>query len=216
MTMQSQLNQTKVSLREVKEESYRALRFLGYSWGQAQVAGRVAGMAQVLWGTGITAILADSKRLLGSKRLPVTNSIDRNTIALRARGTQFTTFGPMAAALVMTGVNISVEVSQAEISKEFATSFWDLDLQTDVYWGSGGSFAGYSLRSGDLYSHGAAALGKGLRWQIGHGVVTDGELVLSAEDRKDQISNSLRNGVVVDPVQWAALKKLSWKFLVPE
>ncbi len=38
--------ESKVSLREVKEESYRALRAIGYSWGQAQVAGRVAGVSQ--------------------------------------------------------------------------------------------------------------------------------------------------------------------------
>jgi len=41
-------------------------------------------------------------------------------------------------------------------------------------------------------------------------------LLISLQARREAIAQSLRSGVVVDPFEWSALKKISWKFLVPE
>jgi hypothetical protein len=46
--------------------------------------------------------------------------------------------------------------------------------------------------------------------------VPEGKLLLSKNKRHEMIEESLRSGVAVDKAQWANLKKMSWKFLVPE
>jgi hypothetical protein len=59
---------TRVSLREVKEETYRALRAAGYPWGEAQAAGRFVAQAELLWGTGVAMAVADAGRWFVSAR----------------------------------------------------------------------------------------------------------------------------------------------------
>lgn len=214
--------ESKVSLREVKEESYRALRAIGYSWGQAQVAGRIAGVSQVLWGTGISAIVSDANRFLGSRRPPKVNSSESN-VRINARGTRFPTFAPLAFALALGKPNSEISFRKAALTQEIATALWDIeeDSAGTFFWGNQtqGSFTrtvGYSVTDGALYQHGDPLTASPKTWSLSRQVMPEGKLLISLQARGEAIDQSLRSGVVVDPVEWSALKKISWKFLVPE
>lgn len=210
--------QSRVSLREVREESYRALRAVGYSWGQAQVAGRLAGMAQVLWGTGIQALVHDGQRLLASRRLPKSKQQGSGS-EIATRGTQFTTYGPLAMGLCLGKKDAEVLIRGGAATKEFATALWDLQEQArkDIYWGvQKEQFVGFSVRSGDLIQHGDPNTLKTERWLLRVGEISGGQPLMDSQRRAELMDNSLRTGVAVDPQQWTTLKKISWKFLVPE
>ena len=223
MTQQTaEARESKVSLREVKEESYRALRAIGYSWGQAQVAGRVAGVSQVLWGTGISAIVLDADRFMAARRSPRVTSSQSN-VRINAKGTKFPTFAPLAFALALGKPNTEIFFKGAALTKEFATALWDIeeDSTDTFFWGSqtGGSSrhaVGYSVTDGELYQHGDPSSGSPKTWSLSRQAMPAGKLVLSLQARQEAVAQSLRSGVVVDPFEWSALKKLSWKFLVPE
>ena len=214
--------ESKVSLREVKEESYRALRAIGYSWGQAQVAGRVAGVSQVLWGTGISAIVLDADRFMAARRSPRVTSSQSN-VRINAKGTKFPTFAPLAFALALGKPNTEIFFKGAALTKEFATALWDIeeDSTDTFFWGSqtGGSSrhaVGYSVTDGELYQHGEPLTASPKTWSLSRQAMPAGKLVLSLQARQEAVAQSLRSGVVVDPFEWSALKKISWKFLVPE
>jgi len=223
MTQQTaEARESKVSLREVKEESYRALRAIGYTWGQAQVAGRVAGVSQVLWGTGISAIVLDADRFMAARRSPRVTSSQSN-VRINAKGTKFPTFAPLAFALALGKPNTEIFFKGAALTKEFATALWDIeeDSTDTFFWGSqtGGSSrhaVGYSVTDGELYQHGDPSSGSPKTWSLSRQAMPAGKLVLSLQARQEAVAQSLRSGVVVDPFEWSALKKLSWKFLVPE
>ena len=223
MTPQTaETRESKVSLREVKEESYRALRAIGYTWGQAQVAGRVAGVSQVLWGTGISAIVSDGNRFLGARRLPRVTASEPN-VRINAKGTKYPTFAPLAFALALGKPNSEIHFKSAGLTKEFATALWDIEEESagTFFWGSqtNGSSqnaVGYSVTEGALYQHGDPSSTSPKTWSLSRQVMPAGRLVLSLQARQEAIAQSLRSGVVVDPFEWSALKKLSWKFLVPE
>jgi len=209
---------TKVSLREVVEESYRALRSVGYSWGQAQSAGRVAGMAQVLFGSGVQAVITDSKRPFAAKRLPVA-SVENSHGEIDARKTSFVTHGPMALAMALSGSSTQVHIKRSRASREIAAALWDIeDVPANQYfWGvTGDDPSGYSVRSGSLYRHGSPEKPGRLSWSITSSNFSGGDLILSSEQRKTALETALRSGVEVNGKTWAALKKISWKFLVPE
>ena len=210
--------QSKVSLREVNEESYRALRAAGYSWGQAQIAGRISGVSQVLWGTGVSATVADAKRFLGARRLPKVVSSD-SLSSIDAKGTKFLSFAPLGFAVALGKPNTQVVFRNAPLVKEFACALWDIDQDSpeSFFWGNQDSTpVGYSLSKGNLYEHGNPLESKTTRWSLTRQVVSEGKLLLSGQMRHELIENSLRSGVEVDKAQWAVLKKMSWKFLVPE
>jgi len=214
--------ESKVSLREVKEESYRALRAIGYSWGQAQVAGRVAGVSQVLWGTGISAIVLDADRFMAARRSPRVTSSQSN-VRINAKGTKFPTFAPLAFALALGKPNTEIFFKGAALTKEFATALWDIeeDSTDTFFWGSQarGSFkhaVGYSVTHGELYQHGDPLTASPKTWSLSRQAMPEGKLLISLQARREAIAQSLRSGVVVDPFEWSALKKISWKFLVPE
>jgi len=209
---------SKVSLREVKEESYRALRAIGYTWGQAQVAGRVAGVSQVLWGTGIGAIVSDASRFLAARRAPKVTSSEL-AFRINAKGTQFPTFAPLAFALALGKPNSEISFQRAAPGKEIATALWDIEeVSTGTFsWGSRTQPAnGFSITNGALYQHGDPITTKPKTWSLSRQVMPEGKLLISLQMRREAIEQSLRSGVVVDPDEWAALKKISWKFLVPE
>jgi len=214
--------ESKVSLREVKEESYRALRAIGYSWGQAQVAGRVAGVSQVLWGTGISAIALDANRFLGSRRPPKVTASE-SAVRINAKGTKFPTFAPLAFALALGKPNSEISFKNAALTKEIATALWDIEEESagTFFWGSqtrGSSKVaiGYSVTDGALYQHGDPSTASPKTWSLSRQVMPEGKLLISLQARREAIEQSLRSGVVVDPAEWSALKKISWKFLVPE
>lgn len=210
--------QSRVSLREVREEGYRALRAVGYSWGQAQVAGRLAGMAQLIWGTGIQSLVHDAHRMLASKRIPRAKPT-RDGYEINTRGTYFTTYAPIAVALSLGKTGSSVKIRGGVACAEFATALWDLQEQSrkDLYWGTQREeFVGFSLRNGELFQHGTGNTQFQMDWTLGVGEISGGEMLLDTQRRTELLDNSLRTGVAVDPLQWSALKKISWKFLVPE
>ncbi len=209
---------TKVSLREVVEESYRALRAVGYSWGHAQSAGRVAGMAQVLFGTGVQAVIADTKRPFAARRLPVA-SVGNSHGEIDARKTSFVTHGPMALAMALSGSSTQVQIKRSRASQEISAALWDIeDVPANQYfWGATGEDpSGYSVRSGSLYRHGSPEKMGRVSWAISSRELSGGDLILSLEQRKNALESALRSGVSVNRETWATLKKTSWKFLVPE
>lgn len=209
---------TKVSLREVVEESYRALRFVGYSWGQAQSAGRVAGMAQVLFGSGVQAVIADTKRPFAAKRLPAA-SVKNSQGHIDAKKTSFVTHGPMALAMALSSPDTNVQVTRSGVSKEISAALWDIEdvSENQYFWGvTGVTTSGYSIRSGSLYRHGSPEKMVRISWSITSGELSGGDLILSLEQRKSALESALRSGVAVNRNTWATLKKTSWKFLVPE
>jgi hypothetical protein len=210
--------QYKVSLREITEESYRALRAAGYSWGQAQIAGRISGVSQVLWGTGISAIVADATRFLGARRLPKAVSNDSFS-NINAKGSKFPSFAPLGFAVALGKPNNEVFFQKAALTKDIACALWDIeqDSADSFFWGNQDPTpSGYSLSKGDLYEHGNPWESKSTSWSLTRKIMPEGKLLLSKNMRRELIEESLRSGVAVDKAQWAALKKMSWKFLVPE
>jgi hypothetical protein len=210
--------QYKVSLREVNEESYRALRAAGYSWGQAQIAGRISGVSQVLWGTGVSAIVADATRFLGVRRLPKVSSNDSFS-NINAKGSKFPSFAPLGFAVALGKPNNEVFFQNAALTKDIACALWDIeqDSADSFFWGNQDPTpSGYSVSKGDLYQHGNPLDSKTTVWSLNRKVMPEGKLLLSKNTRHELIEESLRSGVAVDKAQWANLKKMSWKFLVPE
>lgn len=202
----------RVSVRELREESYRALRARGYEWGQAQAASRIAAEAQVLWGNGLRAIEHDCKRLLGKRRLPV--SSDGGLIA--NRGSSFAIWGPMAASLAVAHSPSAIKIKGVVCSETMATAFWDLDEFSSWSWGDGQcEFAIDS--NGDLIGKSASSSNKtSVKIKKLSEAGSGFRVLLSAAERKQKLSDSLTSGVEVNSERWAALKKHSWKFLVPE
>jgi len=216
----------RVSLREVKEEIYRALRKAGYSWGVSTAAGRVAAAEQVLWGTGVLSILGDVTRWRGSKRQPVMK--DRTgERALDSRGAGHVLTGLSAFVIAAGRPEKTLHVRGVVADKEWACVAWDIHLS------SGRSFVWDSTAPGQAGAHSVNALGdlvshpegrplwdgsgpKGRGSGVSYREVSGGETVLAAQERTDALREALTSGVVVDSVQWSTLMANSRKFLVPE
>lgn len=202
----------RVSVRELREESYRALRAKGYEWGQAQAASRIAAEAQVLWGNGLSAIEHECSRFLGKRRLPVSTG----RAAISNRGSSFAIWGPMAASLAVSHAPSAAAIKGVRCSETLATAFWDLEEFSSWSWGDGqcqfaidskGDLIGKAESSNSKTSIKIAKLAES---ETGY------KVLLSASQRKQLLRDSLTNGVEVEAESWAALKKHSWKFLVPE
>lgn len=202
----------RVSVRELREESYRALRSRGYDWGQAQAASRLAAEAQVLWGSGLGAIEHECSRLLGKRRFPVSDSQG----AIRNRGSSFTIWGPIAASLAISRADATTKVRGVLNSESLATAFWDFDEFSTWSWGD--SVNKFAIdQMGNLISNSGTSSSKSsisINKSMGNG--SDFKVLLSVDERKQKLKDSLTNGVEVDSKKWSALKKHSWKFLVPE
>jgi hypothetical protein len=223
---QDQLSLTRVSFREVKEESYRALRSAGYSWGQAQAIGRIAGAMQVLWGTGVSAVTQDARRWAAASRIPRVRA-GKTGYTVSPRGLSTVGLGLILATRAAARPDDVLWVRPAKPSREFAAALWDLDMQSGptVLWGfhSSQSTSGYSLdAAGNLREHssldgdrmGLGAFRSGM-WVRG-GSATGGNVVLAADERRFRMAEALVSGVSIDSHEWAALARLSRKFLVPE
>ena len=154
---QDQLSRTRVSFREVKEESYRALRSAGYSWGQAQAMGRIAGAMQVLWGTGISAVTQDARRWVAASRIPRVRA-GKTGQTVSSRGLSIVGLSLTLATRAVARPDDALWVRSAKPSREFAVALWDLDLRSGptIFWGSHSqqSTSGYSLdAAGNLQEH---------------------------------------------------------------
>lgn len=216
---------TRVSFREVKEESYRALRQVGYSWGMAQVAGRCAGVAQVLWGSGVAAVLRDATRW-GVVARPPRSTVTGNSVVISARGMSWAMVGPLAVAVALGNQRPIVWVRGAPAGQELAATVWDLRSTggESLAWGSKSSagWAGFQVTSaGDLHSSGVehtrmSAAPFGASWFVCAGAGEPGAVILSGSDKAAQLGDAHREGVSIVESEWVALERLARKFLVPE
>jgi len=215
----------RVSFRESKEDSYRALRQAGYRWGVAQVAGRCAGMAQVLFGTGVAAVLKDCSRFAAATRTARHQS-QADKVVISARGMSWLTVGPVAVAAALSKSHPVVWVRGAKVGPELAAVVWDLKVTEGevVVWGSKSSsgWEAFQLgQDGDLSSCeiSPARLGKvplGATWFVCVSGGTEKEVVLSSTLRASLVGQAHREGVSVVQSDWHRLEKLATKFLVPE
>jgi hypothetical protein len=219
----------RVSVRELKEECYRAMRAEGYYWGECQSAGRIMATNEILWGTGITGVLTDLTRRWGLQRKPRIKVRKGFVRLIDPRKTSVALVGAQATALTL-GRNSDPTVVRGAIDlRGVAAAVWDVALPaTRVLWGrrnahDANELEAYSIDSGgDLFYHSslqATTLGISLRknsWFMSLDVPSGGQLVLSHQQRVEQIQKALKHGIDVNPQAWSALLVSSRKFLVPE
>lgn len=216
----------RVSVREVKEETYRALRAAGYPWGEAQAAGRLVASAEVTWGTGISMAIADASRWFVSRRgMHMTTGPSGVRISDR-RNTSAAIVGNHAVAVALGRPGMSVRVRGDQGVQEVAAAVWDLQTHgAPLVWGRirEGAIGGFSVDDvGNLYAHDSIPpefagprLGK-REWFLKQAELPGGRLVMTAEHRQQCAITASRHGVVVNPDQWAKLMRQSRKFLVAE
>lgn len=215
----------RVSFREVKEESYRALRRAGYTWGVAQVAGRCAGVAQVLFGTGVAAVLNDALRMGVSRRTP-RHSREADRIVISARGMSWATIGPLAVAAAVAKSNPVVWVRGPKVGPELAAVILDLkvSLGKPIVWGSKTPQGWTSFQigiDGDVSSSNVSSvrIGKApvaASWFVCVGGGDPIAVIVSNLSRHAQILSAQREGVALAQSEWHKLERLARKFLVPE
>lgn len=216
----------RVSVREVKEETYRALRAAGYPWGEAQAAGRLVAQAELIWGTGVAMANADAGRWFVPRRgLRMTTGAEGVRIT-DSRNTSAAIVGNHAVAVALGRPGLSVRVRGNQGVKEVATAVWDLHTgDAPLVWGGlqDGVLCGYSVdETGNLYAHdripvefAGPRLGR-REWFLRQESLAGGRLLMTAEHRQQCGVTAARHGVVVDPDQWATLMRRSRKFLVAE
>ena len=215
----------RVSFREAKEESYRALRAAGYSWGTAQVAGRLAGVAQVFWETGIPAVTKDTHRWAAQRR-PMRNKRDGDVVVLNPRGMSWAFSGPMATAVVVGNPRKVVWVRGKGVGAELVTAVWDMKTKVSqsVSWGyqtHSGWEGFHTTPAGELVkSHSvkppSGQPSRGASWFMHVGDAGGGDLVMTTAERDRGLSDAYREGVRIDAHQWESLQRQARKFLVPE
>lgn len=215
----------RVSFREVKEESYRALRQAGYAWGVAQVAGRCAGVAQVLFGTGVAAVLRDASRWGAAKR--TARHVSRaDKVVISARGMSWVTVGPIAVAAALAENHPVIWVRGSRVGPELAAVIWDLRVSSSepIVWGSrtSGGWDGFQLgENGDVFSSTVSPnrIGKAplaASWFVCLGGGEPAEVILTNQSKQDQVFAAQRQGVSMGDAEWHKLERLARRFLVPE
>lgn len=215
----------RVSFRELKEESYRALRQAGYPWGVAQVAGRCAGVAQVCFGVGLSAILRDATRWGVAKRAARHKTLG-NTVVISARGMSWATVGPLAVAAALGERKPVVWVRGSKVGAALASVVWDIKFSSaePVVWGSK-TASGWDVfqvgADGDVFSSVVSSerLGKTpsrATWFVCLGGAKAKKLILAREEKSAQVMLAHQLGVTLGEPQWNSLERLSKKFLVPE
>lgn len=213
----------RVSFREAKEESYRALRAGGYSWGISQTAGRLAGVAQVLWGTGVRAVAADASRW---PRRTLTHRRRGTNIIVSTRGLSWAISGPPAVAAALGNPGCVVWLKGSPLGPELAAAVWDMVTPpgATVSWGSrthGGWMRYHLADDGSLWQHiGSEPVSlppqRSVSAFITASEAVTGDIALSVADRSTLMSDALRSGVSVATPEWEKLMSRARKFLVPE
>ncbi len=214
-----------VSFREAKEESYRALRAAGYSWGVAQLAGRLAGSAQVLWGDAISTVTRDASRW-GVRNRPLRSRHTGNIVAILSRGSSWLMTAPVATAIVVGSPGKVAWVRGNGGGPELATALWDMDVELTqcLMWGrvTPSGWSGFHITpDGDLHRTEVTIPppgkppGRGW-WFVYLGDKPSGEVVLPRAERERKIYEAQQTGVRVSENHWSALHSRARKFLVPE
>lgn len=217
--------EVRVSFREVKEESYRALRQAGYAWGVSQVAGRCAGVAQVLFGTGVDAVLHDASRWGAAKRAAY-HSSKADHVVISSRGMSWATVGPIAVAAALAKNQPVIWVRGSRVGPELAAVIWDLKVSSSepIVWGSktAGGWDGFQLgENGDVFSSTVSPNRIGrvplmASWFVCVGGGQPDAVFLTNQSKQDQVFAAHRQGVGMVPAEWNKLERLARKFLVPE
>lgn len=226
-TNKSNENSVHVAVREIKEESYRALRWAGYSWGQAQSAGRISGVAEIIWGNGISAAVADAKRIFVTKR-PVKVRQDSNSVLLNTRGLSTTMAAAFAVAISQSQPDEKVFVKGSNFGPEVAAAVWDIKRKPKkiITWGKSNPEKSQDLsvmENGDLVSHprlksmeAVPSKFRALWFVICHEESPSGDVIMEKKDQVHRVNQALTQGVEVSKSQWKKLGAQSYKFLVPE
>lgn len=216
-----------VAVREIKEESYRALRWAGYSWGQAQSAGRIAGVAEIIWGNGISAALADAQRVFVTKRSAKVIQ-DSNWVLLNTRGLSTTMAAAFAVAISQAQPDEKVFIKGSKFGPEVAAAVWDTKRKPKkiITWGNSNpkKSKDYSIiESGDLVAHSRLKSMESIPskfqslWFVTcHEESPSGDVIMQKKEQAQMVSHALTHGVEVSKSQWAKLGAKSFKFLVPE
>lgn len=213
----------RVSFREAKEESYRALRAGGYSWGISQTAGRLAGVAQVLWGTGVRAVATDASRW---RKRTLTHRRRGNNIIVSTRGLSWAISGPPAVAAALGNPGCVVWLKGSPLGPELAAAVWDMATPpgATVSWGSR-THAGWTryhlADEGSLWQHVGSEPEplpphRSVSAFITVSEAVTGDIALSLADRSTLMSDALHSGVSVAIPEWEKLMSRARKFLVPE
>lgn len=214
-----------VSFREVKEESYRALRQAGLNWGQAQASGRITGVVEALWGSGVGQILSDIKPRMTSRKVSLKTT--KSLIRLNTRG-QSKVLGSLAAMAVLEANSLPIVVRGTPFGPELAAALWDMNSASHyaVLWGQNvkGTLTAYCQKpDGDLIELGQSELSvffpqlKNHDWWVMKSTAEfHGNVILSAETRNELLHAASQRGIAVNTKEWAQLKKKSTAFLVPE
>jgi hypothetical protein len=216
-----------VAVREIKEESYRALRWAGYSWGQAQSAGRISGVAEIIWGNGISAAVADAKRIFVTKR-PVKVKQDSNAVLLNTRGLSTTMAAAFAVAISQSQPDEKVFVKGSNFGPEVAAAVWDVKRKPKkiITWGKSNPENSQDLsimENGDLVAHSRLksmeaipSKFRALWFVICHEESPSGDVIMEKKEQVRKMNQALTQGVEVSKSQWKKLCAKSYKFLVPE
>lgn len=214
----------RLSNREVKEESYRALRAAGYDWGRSTAAGRVVSSMQLIWGSGIRAVVADVTRWPWRSQVPKV-TVGATHSSLDARGLSAAIVGPPAVALAVSRPGRPVAIRGAGCGPQFAAAVWDLGgpPYPAVWWGvrSAAGIDGWAVtHDGALWRLGrgnGTATSPGVRrWTMSAEQPPPGQIELSEEERQDRVTDASSGGVAVLARDWNALMAKARKFLVPE
>lgn len=216
-----------VAVREIKEESYRALRWAGYSWGQSQSAGRIASVSEIIWGTGISSSISDVNRRFITKR---TLRVIQNPseILVNTRGISTLMAASFAIALSQSQPGIKVFIKGSDFGPDVAAAVWDAKRKAGrtITWAQGEASGMRDLSvfdNGDLVSHTRHETMRSIPkkyvplWFVTcHAQPIKGDVVLGNKEREERVDKACIAGLDVSRGKWEQLTSKSFKFLVPE
>lgn len=216
-----------VAVREVKEESYRALRWAGYSWGQSQSAGRISSVSEIIWGTGISSAISDvSRRFISQRSIKLMQNTDE--IVINTRGLSTIMAASFAIAISQSQPGIKVFIKGSDCGPDVSAAVWDAKRKPDttISWGKADSSEVTDLsvlENGDLISHlrqeSMNSIPKqysSLWFVMCHSETITGDLILSKKEKEERVDKALISGLDVSQISWQRLTSKSFKFLVPE
>ena len=216
-----------VAVRELKEETYRALKWAGYSWGQSQSMGRMVGVAEIIWGSGIAFGLADIKRRFIKQRSPILKW-SSSGVLVNTKGLSVPMAASFAVAISQSKPGLKVFVKGSDFGPEVATAVWDTKVHPDriFSWGicrESGSNDYSALPNGDLIMHARSqsvdqgmSRDKKLWFVTCHEDQISGEIIMDKKVQDTKMSEAWVQGVKVSKTEWEKLMAISMKYLVPE
>ena len=216
-----------VAVREVKEESYRALRWAGYSWGQSQSAGRIASVSEIIWGTGISSAISDvSRRFISQRSIKLLQN--PHEILINTRGLSTIMAASFAIAISQSQPGIKVFIKGSDCGADVSAAVWDAKRTPDttISWGKADASGETDLSvlgNGDLISHVRHESMNSIPQQYSslwfvmcHAKTIMGDLILGKKEREERVDKALISGLDVSQRSWQQLTSKSFKFLVPE